>query len=496
MRADRQAKGFNAVLLMTVQPDMRAVGPRDRTADEGFDVGFEDLPTVTSASSNPGYFQHLRRPGRHPARARHRAGAAAGLLQGSAGRAWTSPARSSRRRSTRATAATSSPATAPGRSIYLVGADGSGHEPQFPAGGAEMQTWDCYGQPTGIHYRPHADNRACQDADWLDFQWCQTGHGGEHVPERVADMWRNTPAKGVATASRPTRAPAAPAMRRGWWQGHEAWSNLCAGGTMGVVYGAAQPVAVGAARRTNPATATTSWRPDAVGGRPWTSRARPTSAPSGRIMRDLPLLRSGTRLVQLAGQPTAQRAWGARAPLSREWPPLQPDRPEPPTPPHRLRPPHGRGRRGDRAHSRRASCSKIPASPASTSSPATRSTGGDLMHTRTLGQGLEVSAVGLGCMGMSQSYGPNPGDRDDMIGVLRARRGRRGHLLRHRRGLRAVRQRGARRRGAWPAARPGRHRHQVRLATSQDGRVGRPRQRGPSRSGASPTRPCAGSGPT
>ncbi|WP_328999501.1 aldo/keto reductase [Kribbella sp. NBC_00709] len=41
------------------------------------------------------------------------------------------------------------------------------------------------------------------------------------------------------------------------------------------------------------------------------------------------------------------------------------------------------------------------------------------MHTRTLGQGLEVSAVGLGCMGMSQSYGPNPGDRDDMIGVIR-----------------------------------------------------------------------------
>ena len=41
------------------------------------------------------------------------------------------------------------------------------------------------------------------------------------------------------------------------------------------------------------------------------------------------------------------------------------------------------------------------------------------MHTRTLGQGLQVSAVGLGAMGMSMSYGPNPGDRDDMIGVLR-----------------------------------------------------------------------------
>ncbi len=41
------------------------------------------------------------------------------------------------------------------------------------------------------------------------------------------------------------------------------------------------------------------------------------------------------------------------------------------------------------------------------------------MHKRTLGRGLEVSAVGLGAMGMSMSYGPNPGDRQEMIGVLR-----------------------------------------------------------------------------
>jgi aryl-alcohol dehydrogenase-like predicted oxidoreductase len=41
------------------------------------------------------------------------------------------------------------------------------------------------------------------------------------------------------------------------------------------------------------------------------------------------------------------------------------------------------------------------------------------MHTRTLGQDLRVSAIGLGAMGMSQSYGPNPGSRADMIGVLR-----------------------------------------------------------------------------
>ncbi|WP_454299161.1 aldo/keto reductase [Salana multivorans] len=44
------------------------------------------------------------------------------------------------------------------------------------------------------------------------------------------------------------------------------------------------------------------------------------------------------------------------------------------------------------------------------------------MHTRTLGSGsaaLDVSAVGLGVMGMSMSYGPNPGSREDMIAVVR-----------------------------------------------------------------------------
>ena len=40
------------------------------------------------------------------------------------------------------------------------------------------------------------------------------------------------------------------------------------------------------------------------------------------------------------------------------------------------------------------------------------------MDKRTLGQGLEVSAIGLGCMGMSQSFPPIP-DPADMIPVLR-----------------------------------------------------------------------------
>jgi aryl-alcohol dehydrogenase-like predicted oxidoreductase len=42
------------------------------------------------------------------------------------------------------------------------------------------------------------------------------------------------------------------------------------------------------------------------------------------------------------------------------------------------------------------------------------------MDKRILGtSGLEVSAIGFGCMGMSQSYGPNPGDRRQMIDLLR-----------------------------------------------------------------------------
>jgi aryl-alcohol dehydrogenase-like predicted oxidoreductase len=41
------------------------------------------------------------------------------------------------------------------------------------------------------------------------------------------------------------------------------------------------------------------------------------------------------------------------------------------------------------------------------------------MEKRILGSGgLEVSALGFGCMGMSQSFGPNPGDRGFLTGRI------------------------------------------------------------------------------
>lgn len=40
------------------------------------------------------------------------------------------------------------------------------------------------------------------------------------------------------------------------------------------------------------------------------------------------------------------------------------------------------------------------------------------MKTRILGQGLEVSALGTGCMGMSSGYGP-AADKQEMIALIR-----------------------------------------------------------------------------
>ncbi|MET1006815.1 MAG: DUF5060 domain-containing protein, partial [Propionibacteriaceae bacterium] len=228
--ADRAEKGFNAALLMSVQPDMGAVGPRARNTDLGFDVGFEDLPSGHLNQLNVHYFRYLDdivgvlvEHGITP------------VLQpvfhgfGWKGLVVAGPvvppeeyARYCRYLVARYGA---------GPVIYLVGADGSGQEPQIEAGGRAVQRWDAYGQPTGIHYRPHATNDAHQAADWLDFQWCQTGHEGDHVPDRLARMWGNSPARPAMNAEPTYEHSGRRGKGEGWWQGHEAWSNLCAGGT-------------------------------------------------------------------------------------------------------------------------------------------------------------------------------------------------------------------------------------------------------------------------
>jgi len=238
---DRSAKGFNAVLLMTVQPDMKATGPRSRTEDLGFDVGFEDLPEGTLRRLNPAYFQtfdklvdvlvaHGIAPVYQPVFHGY----------GWKGRSTAGPvviaedyARYCRYLVARYGAR---PA------IWLVGGDNPATAPsiieQLDLAGQTIEEWDAYRQPTRIHYAPHSLFRTHQDTAWLDFQWCQTGHNGEHVPERVADMWRNTPVKAVANGEPTYENIGKTGRGAGWWQGHEAWCNLTAGGTMGLVYGA------------------------------------------------------------------------------------------------------------------------------------------------------------------------------------------------------------------------------------------------------------------
>jgi hypothetical protein len=234
----RQSQGFNATLLMTVQPDMEARGPRDRTQDEGFGVGFEDLQDGALTQINNEYFDYFDKL--HEILIEHEI---VPILQPVfQGFGWKGLRVAGKEVSTadytrycRYLVARygASPA------IYLPGADGVGAYEQITAGGESIEANDCYQQPTGIHYQPHTRATSHQDATWLDFQWCQTGHGGEHAPQRVAEMWLATPAKGVANGEPTYENTEFEGRASGWWQGTEAWVNLAAGGTMGVFYGAA-----------------------------------------------------------------------------------------------------------------------------------------------------------------------------------------------------------------------------------------------------------------
>ena len=261
--ADRSAKGFNAVLLMSVQPDMHAGGPLDRTADEGFDVGFWDLSDGHLNNINIDYFRYLDKllevllahgitPIMQPVF--HGFGWKGLDVAGTV----VPPSEYARYARYLVARYGASPV------IYLPGGDGTGTEPQVEAAGREIQRWDAY------------RNRPASTTGRTTATTCtRTPTGSTSSPARP----------GTRATTSPTGSPPCGAARQavingepsyehtgrrgvaeGWWQGHEAWSNVCAGALMGVAYGAAG-CGNGGCPPTSRVTSRTSWPRTPGGGR-------------------------------------------------------------------------------------------------------------------------------------------------------------------------------------------------------------------------------------
>ncbi len=251
---DRQEKGFNTALMMTVQPDMQAEGPNERNTEQGFKRAFSDLSEGHLNQMNIDYFQYFDT-------------LVTVLLQHEIvpvfqpvfhGYGWkgldtlgkTIAAQEYVRYCKYLLARYGSQPA-----FWLLGADHNGMDPGILESGKMLETWDAYGQPTGIHYNPCDDflatwaqndashcfhhNKSFQEAIWLDFQWAQTGHNSEHLYHKVQRMYDNLPTKAVANGEPTYEGMANAKNGLGWWQGEEAWMQLMHGGTMGVVYGAA-----------------------------------------------------------------------------------------------------------------------------------------------------------------------------------------------------------------------------------------------------------------
>lgn len=252
---DRQAKGFNAALLMTVQPDMRAEGPEARNTPLGFMRAFQDLPDGHLNELQPSYFQYMDTlmevlldheivPVYQPVF--HGFGWKGLDVLGNVA----VPDEYERYCKYLLARYGSKPA------FWLLAGDNGGRDPGVQEGGEMLEAWDAYEQPTGLHYNPSDDyvaewaknnplkhamhfNKTFQGEDWLDFQWAQTGHGTEHLFHKVARMYDNLPTKAVANGEPTYEGMNDGKNGLGWWQGEDAWGQLMSGGTMGVVYGAA-----------------------------------------------------------------------------------------------------------------------------------------------------------------------------------------------------------------------------------------------------------------
>lgn len=251
---DRSKKGFNAVLLMSVQPDMFAEGPEARNTILGFDRGFEDLHEGHLNILKPDYFQYLDSlililtdngivPVYQPVF--HGFGWKGKQTLGPSA----DPDEYARYCRYLVARYGSMPA------FWLVSGDSHGLDPGVKEGGETIEKWDAYHQPTGIHYNPADDylaswangdssrcfhyNRSWQEENWLDFQWAQTGHDGKHLYHKVERMYENTPVKACLNGEPTYEGMGGGKNGLGWWQGEEAWNQLMHGGTMGIVYGAA-----------------------------------------------------------------------------------------------------------------------------------------------------------------------------------------------------------------------------------------------------------------
>ncbi|MEM7369110.1 MAG: DUF4038 domain-containing protein [Bacteroidota bacterium] len=252
---DRQQKGFNAALLMSVQPDMEAEGPAARNTPQGFMRGFEDLHEGHINQLTPSYFQYLDSlvailiaheivPVFQPVF--HGYGWKGKKVLGN----HVEPGEYVRYCKYLLARYGSQPA------MWLIAGDNGGRDPGVKESGEMLEEWDSYEQPTGLHYNPCDDyvarwavdnpikhcehfNKTYQAEEWLDFQWAQTGHSNEHEYTNVQRMYDHLPTKASANGEPTYEGMNEGQHGVGWWQGEEAWMQFMSGGTMGVVYGAA-----------------------------------------------------------------------------------------------------------------------------------------------------------------------------------------------------------------------------------------------------------------
>src|SRR5690606_28976121 len=153
---DRQRKGFNTALLMSLQPDRYAEGPEQRGVAAGYARAFTDLPDGHLNQLKTEYFQYLDSliailidheivPVYQPVF--HGFGWKGKTVLGTTA----DPAEYARYCRYLVARYGSYP------SFWLIMGDGMRYDPRVKAWGEEVEKWDAYHQPAGIHYNP-ADN--------------------------------------------------------------------------------------------------------------------------------------------------------------------------------------------------------------------------------------------------------------------------------------------------------------------------------------------------